>query len=249
MSNAIFLSLIVPVFQQERTIKKNVSMLHETLMDLNIPFELIIVADGSLESIEKILSVKKDSNTRVIGYEVNQGKGYAIRYGMERARGEVVGFIDAGMDIAPEGIAMLLNHLDWYKADIIVGSKLHPASRVEYPVVRKFFSWGYRNFTHMLFGFKVKDTQVGIKIFKRKVAKAVFPKLLVKTFAFDIEVLAVAYAMGYTKIYEAPIRLEFNTGSTITSKNFWKVIFFMMIDTLAVFYRLKIIHYYDKIGK
>lgn len=249
MSNAIFLSLVVPVYKQERTIKKNISMLHETLMDLNIPFELIVVADGSLENIKKILGEKKLKDTFVIGYEINQGKGYAIRYGIEHARGEVVGFIDAGMDIAPEGIAMLLNHMDWYKADIIVGSKLHPASRVEYPFVRKILSWGYRNFTHMLFGFKVKDTQVGIKIFKKRVAKEVFPKLLVKKFAFDIEVLAVAYSLGFTKIYEAPIRLEFDTQSTITSKNFWKVIIYMMIDTLAVFYRLKVIHYYDKIGK
>jgi hypothetical protein len=78
------------------------------------------------------------------------------------------------------------------------------------------------------------------------VAKDVFAKIIVKRFAFDIEVLAVAYKLGYTKIYEAPIKLNFNRASSITSAGFWKVIFWMLWDTAAVFYRLKIIHYYDK---
>ncbi len=249
MKKQIFLSLVVPVYKQEKIILKNVKELHAALTDLNIPFELIIVADGGYENLKKLLSKIFHNEVSVVGYEKNQGKGYAVRYGFERAAGEVIGFIDAGMDIAPEGIAMLLNHMDWYKADVIVGSKLHPASRVKYPFTRKILSWGYRTFTHLLFGFKIKDTQVGIKIFRKKVAHDVFPRLVVKQFAFDIEVLAVAYALGYTKIYEAPVRLEFNASSTITSGNFWKTIFLMMIDTLAVFYRLKIIHYYDKIGK
>ena len=61
-----------------------------------------------------------------------------------------------------------------------------------------------------------------------------------------IEVLAVAYKLGYTKIYEAPIKLNFKGASSITSSNFWNVIFSMLWDTAAVFYRLKILKFYDK---
>lgn len=249
MKHQIFLSLVVPAYKQEKVIYKNVKELYTALKDLNIPFELIVVADGDYENVVRILKKINYKEVFITGYEKNQGKGYAVRYGVEKAAGEIIGFIDAGMDIAPEGIAMLLNHMDWYKADVIVGSKLHPASHVKYPLTRKVLSWGYRTFTHLLFGFKIKDTQVGIKIFRRNVAHDVFPRLVVKQFAFDIEVLAVAYALGYTKIYEAPIRLEFNASSTITSGNFWKTILLMMIDTLAVYYRLKVTHYYDKMNR
>lgn len=249
MKSSIFLSLVVPCYNQEKTIVRDIKKLIRTLNDLNVPYEIIIVVDGSMDKTYQNIKSIKSSKLTVYSYEKNQGKGYAVKYGMLKAKGQVIGFIDAGMDIAPEGIAMLLNHMDWYKADIIVGSKLHPVSRVNYPLSRWILSWGYRTFTHALFGFKVRDTQVGIKLFKRKVVRKVFPLLLIKKFAFDIEMLAVSYAYGFTDIYEAPVRLDFNANSTITSKNFWSTIFFMMVDTVAVFYRLKITKYYERVGK
>jgi hypothetical protein len=116
---------------------------------------------------------------------------------------------------------------------------------VNYPLYRKILSWGYRILTSTLFGFRVRDTQVGIKFFKRNVVKDVLPRLMVKRYAFDIEILAVAYACGYKRIYEAPVEINFRGGS-ITSKNLWNVIYLMLIDTFAVFYRLKILGYYQK---
>src|SRR5205085_11878020 len=109
---------------------------------------------------------------------------------------------------------MLLNHMEWYNADIIVGSKLHPVSKVNYPIYRTILSWGYRIFTSTLFGFRVRDTQVGLKFFKRKVVMDVLPRLVVKRFALDIEILAVAYSLGYKRIYEAPVKINFNLNST-----------------------------------
>jgi hypothetical protein len=163
---------------------------------------------------------------------------------MLHAKGDIVGFIDAGMDIDPNGFAMLLSHMEWYNADIIVGSKLHPVSKVKYPFSRKILSWGYRLLTRILFGFKVRDTQVGLKFFKKRVVKDVLPRLLVKQYAFDVEIFAIAYKLGYTRIYEAPVEINFK-NSTITTVNVWRTIMLMLIDTFAVFYRLKILHYYD----
>src|SRR3989344_2694834 len=91
----------------------------------------------------------------------------------------------------------LLDKMKLHDADIVVGSKTHPDSEVNYPLYRKIISFGGRFITQFLFGFSVLDTQVGLKIFKRKVAKDVFPRLLVKKFAFDIEMLAVAKVLGY----------------------------------------------------
>ena len=75
---------------------------------------------------------------------------------------------------------------------------------------------------------------------------SVFPRLREKKFAFDIEVLAVAYTLGFRRIFEAPIKLKFTGVSTITSKNFWEVIYAMLLDTLRVFWRQKITHSYTK---
>ena len=139
----------------------------------------------------------------------------------------------------------MLDIMDWNNADIVIGSKLHPDSIVNYPQSRKILSWGYRSIIKLLFRLNVKDTQVGLKLFKRNVAKIVFSKVIVKAFAFDVEVLAVAQLFGYEKIYEAPIRLKFKQGS-INSTNFWKISFWTLLNTLAVFYRMKVLNYYKK---
>jgi len=246
MDKIKFISLIIPAYKQEKTIIDNLKNLDKALSPLSYKYEIIVVVDGFLDkTFEKAKSID-NKNIKVLGYEKNNGKGYAVKYGMLRAKGDLVGFIDAGMDINPVAMSLLLNIMVFNDADIVVGSKLHPESKVNYPFSRKILSWGYRNLTHIIFGFNVRDTQVGLKFFRKKVAKDVFPRVAVKKFAFDVEVLAVAKARGFTKIYEGPIQLNFSGASSITSTNFWKVIFSMLWDTAAVFYRLKILHYYDK---
>lgn len=249
MQTPKLISVIIPTFKQEKIISESVRKIAKTMEELPFEFEMIIVVDGKVDKTHEKLSKFKSQKIRVFEYSKNQGKGYAIKFGGLKAKGDIIGFIDAGMDIDPTGLSMLLNHMLWYDADIIVGSKLHPVSQVNYPFYRKVLSWGYRTFTRVLFGFKVRDTQAGIKFYKRKVVDDVFPRLLVKTFAFDVEILALAYALGYKRIYEAPIKLKFKGESSITSSNLWKTLFLMVWDTLAVFYRVKIIKYYRKSNK
>ena len=248
MEKIKLLSLVVPAYKQEKTIVQDVKNLDKVLSAFSFKHEIIVVVDGFLDkTYERIKNQEsRIKNLRVLGYEENRGKGFALKYGIEKAKGDIIGFIDAGMDLDPSEISIMLDIMDWNNADIVLGSKLHPESKVKYPPARKILSWGYRTLTHLLFGFKVKDTQVGLKLFKKRVAKEVFSKIIVKKFAFDIEVLAVSYKLGYTKIYEAPIKLNFKGVSSITSKSFWSVIFWMLWDTAAVFYRLRILHYYDK---
>ncbi|GIW61548.1 MAG: dolichol-phosphate mannosyltransferase [Patescibacteria group bacterium] len=240
------ISLVIPTYNQEKTIIKNLRLLKKSLDELPYAFELLVVVDGFGDKTYQILKKIRQKNLQVLGYKENKGKGFALKHGMLNAQGDVIGFIDGDLDIHPEGIAMLINHMIWYNADIIVGSKLHPVSQVNYPRWRKILSWGYRSLIRLLFGLKVRDTQVGIKLFKRKVVRDVFPLLVVKRFAFDVEVLAVANHRGFSRIYEAPIRLQFNNASSITNSNFWKIILLMLWDTFAIFYRLHIIRYYER---
>ena len=247
------LSVIVPAFKQEKVIQYNLNRIYHVLRQLRYPTELICVVDGKIDSTFEQASkfARKYPNVKVIGYETNKGKGYAVRFGMAVSSGDIVGFIDAGMDLNPNGLSMLLEHMEWYDADIMVGSKRHPVSKVDYPWQRKILSFGYQILVLILFGLKVRDTQVGMKFFRKKVLEKVLPRLLVKKFAFDIEVLAVANSLGFRRIYEAPveIKLKFGEGSTITDREFLKIVMAMLIDTLAVFYRLKILNYYEDFNK
>lgn len=244
------LSVIVPAYHQERTIEDDIRRIDLSLTSLEkIPYEIIVVIDGQDDNTYKRACRYEGRKIQVVGYEHNRGKGYAVRYGMARSRGDIIAFIDAGSDIRPEGISMILEHFRWYNADIVIGSKRHPASLVSYPWYRKILSWGYQLLIKMLFGLSIRDSQVGLKLFRRPVLEDVFPRLLVKRFAFDIEMLAVSYHLGYRRIYEAPVELDFSGVSTITSINFWTSIWNMLWDTLAVFYRLHILHYYDATNK
>ncbi len=245
----ILVSIIVPVYKQDKTIVRNLKRIKRILDQLRYKTELICVVDGFIDkSFQKATNfAKKYKNIKVIGYEINHGKGYAVRFGMAHSKGSIVAFIDAGMDINPNGLSMLLEHFEWYKADIIVGSKRHPVSKVNYPWQRRILSIGYQFLVLVLFGLKVRDTQVGMKFFRREVVDKVLPRLLVKTFAFDIEILSVANFLGYNRIYEAPVEISLDFGGTsvITSQRFKKTVALMMWDTFAVFYRLRILSYYS----
>lgn len=246
MQNINFLSVVIPAYKQEKTIVRDINNLDKVLGSLPYKYEIIVVVDGYLDNTFKnAVKINRD-HVRVFGYEKNQGKGHAVKYGMLKSKGDVIGFIDGGMDISPTGISLLLDSMLWQNADIMVGSKLHPDSKVNYPAFRRILSWGYRTLTHILFGFSIRDTQVGLKFFRREVVEKVFPKLLVKAFAFDVEILAVSNAMGFEKIYEGPVELNFDGESSITSGNFWIIVLLMLWDTMAIFYRLKILNYYNK---
>ncbi len=241
----IFLSVVVPAYKHEKTIQKDLQSIDETLREgLNgATYEIICVVDGNLDDTATQAKKVKGGRVRVLSYEINRGKGYAVRYGMKHARGELISFLDAGRDISPKGMMMLMAHMDWYNADVIVGSKRHPVSKVNYPLFRKILSIGYHLFVKIFFGLPVSDTQSGIKVFKRKVIEKILPRLLVKRYAMDIEMLAVANHLGFTRIYEAPIEVHFDQA---TSRIKWTTIFKMAWDTMAVFYRLRILHYYDR---
>lgn len=252
-NHASSISVIVPAFKQEKTIVKNLRRILRVLSKIRYKSELICVVDGNIDkTYEKLTKVfKNNRRIKIVGYETNRGKGYALRYGMVRSKGDIVAFIDAGMDINPNGLSMLLEHFEWYKADVVVGSKRHPASKVSYPWQRRVLSFGYQAFVFLLFGLNVRDTQVGLKFYRKEVLEKVIPRLLVKAFAFDIEILAVAYSLGFKRIFEAPIELKLDFGGTseLTRRKVVKSILLMIWDTLAVFYRLRIINYYSNNNK
>lgn len=255
INNKQLISVIVPAYRAEKFIEKNLIKIKKVLDQLGNPYEIICIIDGDIDKTYKKakgVAEKFPKRIRVFRYKKNIGKGYAIRFGVARSTGELIIFIDADLEADPQGIPMLLEHFKWYQADIIVGSKRHPASKVSYPWQRRLMSFLYQFLVQLLFGLKIKDTQVGMKLFKKDVMKKLLPRLSVNEFAFDIEVLSVANYLGFKKIYEAPVDIskKFEGGlSTITSKGFIIAVTKVVWDTLAVFYKLKIRRYYDDKNK
>lgn len=242
------LSVIVPAYRQEKTIKKDLENIDAVLKaGLKVyDYEIICVVDGNIDKTYNQARRANSNKIKVFTYGENQGKGHAVRFGMARAKGHLISFLDAGMDISPNGIMMLMAHMEWYNADVIVGSKRHPVSRVNYPLRRRIYSIGYHLGVKMLFGLPLTDTQSGIKIFKREVLERVIPRLLVKRYAMDIEILAVTKYLGFSRIYEGPIEVTFDRR---TSSIKWTTILHMFWDTMAVFYRLRILNYYHDRNK
>jgi len=244
-------SVIIPAYKQEKTIERDVKNIDDVMSKTRFNYEIIVVVDGFVDKTYINANKIRRKKVKVYGYGKNKGKGFAIRYGMARSHGDYIAFIDSGMDIDPNGISLILEHLEWYGADIMVGSKRHAASKVYYPFIRKLYSSVYYIFVKFLLGVKVKDTQAGLKVFKREVLETVLPRLLVKEFAFDVEILSVSNHLGFNKIYESPIYLNWDKSNTIFTPwmVFDKNIRNMIMDTLAVFYRLRILKYYDNSKK
>ncbi|MDP1728808.1 MAG: glycosyltransferase family 2 protein, partial [archaeon] len=155
-------------------------------------------------------------------------------------KGDYIAFVDSGRDLNPKQLIDFLKIMSNENTDIVIGSKKHKDSKVHYPFTRRVMSGVYRTMNRILFSLDVKDTQVGLKLFKRKVLNEVMPRIAIKRFAFDLELLVIANKRGF-KITEAPITLHYQFQSTINMK----AVFWMLWDTAAIFYRDKILHYYD----
>lgn len=240
------LTVVVPVYNGGDEIVANVDVIRAAVVD-GLPgegVELIVVSDGSIDgTAERLLESRRDKGVRVIHYDRNLGKGYAVKAGALASHGEWVALVDADLDLDPAAIPTYLGLAREEQLDFAIGSKRHPDSVVHYPRSRRIASWCYQRLNRFLFRLDVRDTQVGLKIFSRRVVEEVMPLLLVKRFAFDLELLAVATALGYGRIRELPIRLDYRfTGSGVRST----AVLLALWDTAAIFYRLRILRTYER---
>lgn len=240
------ISIIMPAYNEAGRIESSVKETIETFQNFSSSFELIVIDDGSTDNTSQLLlwlALRYPEYLVVKKNLVNFGKGQAVKKALRYATGDYVVFLDADMDLHPMQVEALFNIMQLSGADIIIGSKLHPNSRVNYPLDRKIISFIYYLLIRLLFNLPCHDTQTGLKLFKAGVLHRVFRRVTVKKFAFDLEVLVNANHLGY-KITEAPIVLN-------PRRRFSRIgpmaIYTTFLDTLAIFYRLKILKYYDRI--
>lgn len=234
------LSVVVPAYREGEHIYENLQRLLSELDQLNLDYEVIVVSDGNTDATVSEARRVVSPRVKVVHYAVNMGKGYALARGVDAAKGGLVTFIDADMELHPREIGTFIHLMREEGCEIVIGSKRHPNSRVSYPPFRRFQSMVYQLLIRVLFDLNVRDTQTGLKLFRREVLLEVVPLLAVKRFAFDLELLVVAHQLGYRRVLEAPIDLQFRFNSTVAP---WAA-FNILWETAAIFYRRYVLRYY-----
>ncbi len=235
------LSIIVPAYNEAGHIIDNLAVISKALQSFaGDDYEIIAVNDGSKDNTGKEIEEASGKDPHIIpgGYEVNRGKGGAICEGVKRSRGSIVGFIDADLDLSPSLIEGFVKAMEEQDADIVIGSKMHKDSQLEYPFARKFVSLGYFIMLKVLFGLKCHDTQTGLKLYRGELIRKVAPIQKIKGYAFDIELLALA-SRGGKKLVEMPVKLDFKRGASFGRIKLGDV-FKMFFDTWKIWWDLKI---------
>lgn len=232
-------SIVIPVYNQERTISKALSRIRTVLDEAVSEYEVVVVDDGSADNTYEVLKKEAQSHpeTKIISYKPNRGKGFAVRTGVLQSKGSVVLFTDGDLDITPDSIKEYIAQLVNY--DLVIASKRHPKSRVNAPRSRIFLSRAFNLLTRLLVGIKIKDTQAGMKAGNGEIIRRIFSIMLVKRYAFDVELLLIATLLG-SVIKEMPIEIDLQRRFKL--RDIWR----MFIDILAIAYRHRFRHWYGK---
>ena len=237
-------SVMLPAYNEAYHIKNNIEETIRTFDDFGCDYEIVIIDDGSSDNTFEIATEVSKKHSRLIVKRnlSNFGKGRAIKKGFRYTSGKYVIFLDADMELHPGQLQTFFDIMRLDDADVVIGSKMHPNSKITYPLHRKIISRVYFLLVKLMFGMPIHDTQTGLKLFKAEVLEKVLPKILVKEFAYDLEILVNAHHLGY-RIAEAPVIVDSKKRyGRIRMKDIYKT----WIDTLAIYYRLNILKYYDQ---
>lgn len=202
-------SLVIPMYNELSIIDDAIKTFSDYMKKTFEDWEIIFVNDGSKDGCEnKVIEAnKEDPRIILAGYEVNQGKGCAVRTGIEKACGDIIVFTDCDNAYGEETIGRAVNQLSQSGYDMLIGSRnLSKDGYQDYTFVRKVASKTYIKVIQTVAGFKLSDSQCGFKAFKHDVAKKIFRNCQVNRFAFDLEVIMIAQKIGYT-IEEMPVKI------------------------------------------
>ena len=241
------LSVVMPLYHLADEAAKNLNEVADLFEKYGVKTELVPVDDGSGDGTDAVLAKLDFSRFAHVTLKPvicrrNGGKGAALRTGYEASTGRYVMLLDGDLDIHPKQTPYFFEEMVTKGADIVVGSKRHKKSVVQYPWHRRIVSGCYFTLVKWFVGLPITDTQTGMKLFKREVLGPALERMLVKTYAFDLELLSIAASRG-AKIVDAPVVIKFgNKFGALKPKTVWQ----MSKDTLAVFYRLRLLRYYAK---
>lgn len=241
MDKTVDVSVILCAYNEEEVIQEAVHKVDGVLKGTRWNYEIIVVDDGSLDATKQQVINYREKNggghLRILSYSENKGKGNAIRTGFNHSKGRVIVLLDSDLDVDPSHIP---HYIDCLKTkDIAVASKWHPKSHTSTPLNRKILSIGFNTLSKLLTGIKLRDTQTGLKAFRRSVLERILPKLMINRYAFDLELMAACNHCGF-KIACLPTNIHIKEVISLNE------IFRMTLDLFKVAYNLQILKYYQQ---
>lgn len=241
MENVVDVSVILCAYNEGDIIADSIAEIDGVMMATGWSYEIIVVDDGSVDNTrQKAIEYKQtkiESCLKVVGYQKNMGKGNAVKVGFAHAEGSFIVVIDSDLDVDPK---LIPNYVEALRMnDIAVATKWNPGSRTIMTSRRKILSFGFNALSRLLTGIKLRDTQAGLKAFRRKVLERMSPKLVVNRYAFDLELMASCNHCGF-KIVPLPVNVQ------VESMVGFKDILRMASDMVRVAYRLRVLKYYQR---
>jgi glycosyltransferase involved in cell wall biosynthesis len=202
----VLVSIIIPVFNEKETIGDIITRTNETLENLDITYEVIVVDDGSWDGSAEIAQ-KKNAN---VSRENHRGKGFALRSGFQKAKGEIVVTLDSDGSHKPEEIPLVLCHLIEDKADFVVGSRFSNSedSKTKIPKINRIGNRLFNNLTSCLIGVSISDSQSGF----RAIRASLIRRMKLRSYGYEVEseMLIKALRMG-ARVAETPISFDQRT--------------------------------------
>ena len=216
------ISICIPMYNESAIIAENAKKLWSYMEEQFVTsdgerdYEIIYSNDGSKDGCDKIVESLALPGIKVVGYENNKGKGYAVKTAMLASSGDIVMFTDAdlayGTDVIKQMVETFDNNPD---SKLVIGSRnLSSDGYSNYTLIRKIASKAYIKVLCIVGGFKLSDSQCGCKGFRREAVDQIFPRLEVNGFAFDFEALLWASKLKY-KITEMPVSIKVHGDSKV----------------------------------
>jgi glycosyltransferase involved in cell wall biosynthesis len=235
----VYASIIIPAYNQGKNIPYLLEKINEALGTTKQTYEIVVVNDGSYDNTLSVLinQHKLNPHLRVFSYDENRGKGFAVKAGVMKSRGSVILFIDGDLNISPDKIRDYIEEVKHH--DIVIGSKMHISSKIDVPKFRSFLSKAFNLLVRLSTGINIKDTQSGLKAGNGDSLRKIFSVMLVKRYAFDVELLAIATLLKL-RIKEMPVDIKLSNRFPVDQ------MMQMFLDVASISYRLRIRKWYQK---
>ncbi|MDP1538629.1 MAG: glycosyltransferase family 2 protein [bacterium] len=228
------LSVIIPAYNEEKRLPKTLAEIDKYLKRQNYDYEILVVSDGSQDKTVEVANSLTPTvkNLKITGYEKNQGKGYAVRFGMLEAKGEHRLFTDADNSTSIDQIEKMWPYFkNGY--DIVIGSRDIKGAILDPPqpwLRHILLGQGFKLYRKLIVGlWNIEDSQCGFKCLKKSAAENIFPICRISRFAFDPEILVIAKKLGY-KIKEIPVYWKNDPESKVNFKSIFK----MALDLIKI---------------
>lgn len=215
------LSLVLTCYNESAYIESSVQEIYKVLTSTCKRFEIIIVDDGSVDGSVQIIEKLSQNleQVRSIILPKNKGRGHAFRTGAEKAKGDIIGYLDLDLEISCNYIPSAIQALEG-KEDIVTIRRSYGLNFNPTYLLRQMLSFGYMHFMAIYLGIQRMDTEAGFKFFKREPLLAILPEVKSCRWFFDTEIMVLASKKGY-KINELSGQVIRRAGKT-SSVRIWQ---------------------------